>query len=55
MKTISFEEYVKDEIKSKVYNALEDVASEFPELSDEFHKKCMEEAIEWFMIHYYNL
>lgn len=53
MKT--FEESIKEQFKSKVYNALEDVAMDYPDISDDLHKEAMEEAIEWFMTHFYNL
>lgn len=51
----NYEEYLKEQFRHKVWNALEDVATEFPEIDDELHRKNMEEAIEWFMIHFYNL
>ncbi len=50
-----YEKYLKEQFRSKVWSALEDVAIEFPEIDDEIHRKNMEEAIEWFMIHFYNL
>lgn len=50
----TFEQYVKDEFKTKVWNALEDVAFEFPEINDKLHKECMEQAIEYFMKKFYN-
>lgn len=51
----SYEEYLKEQFRLKVWNALSEVGSEFPEINDELHRKNMEEAIEWFMIHFYNL
>ena len=48
-----FEEFVKDEMKSKVYNAISDVAYEFADVPEELHKKAMEQAIEWFIIKFY--
>jgi len=50
----NYKEYLKDQFKTKVWNALEDVATEFCEVDDKTHKECMEEAIEYFMIHFYN-
>ena len=49
----TFEEHIKEELKSKVYNALSEVAYEFADINDELHKKAMEEAIEFFMIQFY--
>ena len=51
----SYKEYLRDKFKRKVWNALGDVATEFCEVDDETHEECMEEAIEYFMIHFYNL
>ena len=51
----SSEESIKSQLKTKVYEALENVATEYCEIQDEFHKEAMKEAIEWFMVHYYNL
>jgi hypothetical protein len=50
----SYKEYLQNEFKSKVWDALEDVAFEFCDISTELNKECMEQAIEWFMIHFYN-
>lgn len=51
----NYEEYLKEQFRSKVWNALEDVATEFPEIQDDLHKKNMREAVEYFMTHFYNL
>lgn len=48
-----FEEYIKEQFKSEVYKALENVAFNYPDVSSELHKEAMEEAVEWFMTHFY--
>lgn len=52
---MTFEESIKEQFKSKVYEALEDVAMDYPDISDELHKEAMTQAVEWFIIHFYNL
>ena len=49
----SFEEFVKDEIKTKVYHALEEIAYEYADLSEELHQEAMEQAVEWFILKFY--
>lgn len=47
-------EEMKDELRSEVYNALSDVAAEFELFKGEsVEEKDMQEAIEWFMVHFY--
>lgn len=48
------ENRINEEFKSKVWNALEKVAMEYPELNDEIHEQAMDQAIEYFMVHFYN-
>ncbi len=50
----TFEEYIKEQFKSEVYKALENVAFNYPDVSSELHKEAMEEAVEWFMTHFYD-
>lgn len=52
---MTFEESIKEQFKSKVWNALEDIAIDYPDISEELHKEAMENAIEWFMVHFYNM
>lgn len=51
----TFEEYIKEQFKSEVYKALENVAFNYPDVSSELHKEAMEEAVEWFMTHFYEV
>lgn len=48
---MTLEEAIKDRIKSEVWNALESIAMKH---SDELHKEAMEEAVEWFIIKFYD-
>lgn len=49
----NYQEWLKSEFRSKVYNALSEVAFEFADVPEDELKKNMDEAIEWFQIHFY--
>ena len=50
----SFKEFVKDGFKSRVWDALEEIAIEYADVPEELHKEAMEQAVEWFMIQFYD-
>lgn len=54
MTEFNYEEWVKNQFKSKVYEALADIAFDYRDVSDKLHKEAMKEAIEWFMTKFYN-
>lgn len=50
----NLEEMIKSEMKHEVYNALSDVMYNHADCTDcEFLKRTMEEAVEWFMIKFF--
>lgn len=49
----NYKEWLQSEIKSKVYNALSDVAFDYPDVDSEELKKQMDQAIEWFQIKFW--
>ena len=51
------EEEIKNEYRSKVYNALSSVSREISSIvsnQSEVEEKYMQEAFEWYMIHFYD-
>ena len=49
----NYKEWLQSEIRSKVYNALSDVAIDYADVDSEELKKQMDLAIEWFQIKYW--
>lgn len=49
----TFEEYVKDKFRHEVYNVLADLSNKYADVPVELQKQAMEEAMEWFMIKFY--
>ena len=50
----TYEEFLANELRSKVYNALAEIASEYPDVDEQTFMYAMDEAIEWFQVHFYN-
>lgn len=50
----NLEQKIKDEMKSKVYNALSDIMYDYADYNDiDFLENSMEEALEWFIIRFF--
>lgn len=53
MTEFNYEEWVKNQVKSNVYEALANIAFDYSDIPEEFHKEVMKEAVEWFMKKFY--
>lgn len=53
MTEFNYEEWIKNQFKSKVYEALSDIAFDYSDIPDELHEEAMKEAVEWFMTKFY--
>lgn len=53
MKIPTFEEWAKDLFKHRIYNALKDLSNEYAGIPEEIQKKAIEEAVEFFIIEFY--
>lgn len=52
-RTPTFEEWVKDKFRHEVYNVLADLSNEYAGVPVELQKQAIEEAVEFFMIKFY--
>lgn len=44
-----YKEWMKEKLKSEVYNALSEIMEDYPDATE----SDMDEAIEWFQVHFF--
>lgn len=49
----SYNEWLNNEIKSRMYDSLEEIGAEFADVDEELLEKLMKENFEWFLVHFF--